>query len=352
MTGNDELPPPPRAAVVGVAGPALEPGERGLFAELPPAGVILFRRNCVDRAQLKGLVAELKALLAREGRPLPVFVDQEGGPVMRLAPPHWRPLPAAAAVGAAAQADPAAGARAAWLLGRLVAHDLKEVGIDVACAPVLDVAAPGMTGAIGARSFGADPALVAELAAALAAGLEAGGVAPVVKHLPGHGRALVDSHFLLPEVTAARAELAAADLVPCKALRHAPFAMTAHVVYRDLDPSRPATISRRVIAGTIRGELGVTGLLLSDDLAMEALAGDPASRALAALDAGCDLALYCPGRLEANRAVLAAAPALAPSLQARLAGTLARLAAVAPDGFDPARGARELDDLLAGTIAA
>lgn len=340
---------PPRAAVVGIAGATLSAAERDLFAELPPAGVILFRRNCVDRVQLAGLIDTLRSL-ARE-RALPIFIDQEGGRVMRLAPPHWRKLPAAAAVGGLAAADPAAGARAAWLLGRLIAHDLREVGIDVACAPVLDVAADGMTAAIGTRSFGADPQSVAGLAAAFAAGLEAGGIAPVIKHLPGHGRARVDSHLSLPVVEAGRLELAACDLVPFHRLCHAPFAMTAHIVYRALDPDLPGTISRAVIAGTIRGELGFSGLLLSDDLAMQALAGDPASRALAALAAGCDLALYCPGDLEANRAVLSAAPPLAPSIEARLEGVLARLAATPPDGFVPEAAAAELDGLLAGAVA-
>jgi beta-N-acetylhexosaminidase len=342
-------PAPPRSAVVGIAGLALAPEEAELFAELPPAGVILFRRNCADRAQLRALTGELRA--AAGDRPLPVFVDQEGGPVMRLAPPHWRPLPAAAAVGALALADPAAGDRASWLLGRLIAHDLREVGVDVACAPVLDVAAPGMTPAIGTRSFGADPTVVAGLAGAFVAGLEAGGVAPVIKHLPGHGRARVDSHLALPVVEAGRPELAAVDLVPCRELRHAPFAITAHVVYQALDPARAATVSRTVVARTIRGELGVSGLLLSDDLAMAALSGAPAARARAALEAGCDLALYCPGGLEANRAVLAAVPRLAASLAARLEGVLTRLAATPPDGFDPGRGAAELDALLAGAVA-
>lgn len=342
-------PAAPRAAVVGIAGTALTPGERALFAELPPAGVILFRRNCADRAQLRALTDELRGLAG--GTALPVFIDQEGGPVMRLAPPHWRPLPSAAAVGALARGDVPAGRQAARLLGRLIAHDLREVGVDVACAPVLDVAAPGMTAAIGARSFGTDPNLIAELAAALASGLEAGGVAPVIKHLPGHGRALVDSHLALPVVEAAYHELAACDLLPFRHLRTAPFAMTAHVIYRALDPERPATVSRNVIARTIRGELGFSGLLLSDDLAMRALAGEPAERATAALAAGCDLALYCPGDLEANRAVLAAAPPLAASLAVRIEGVLARLAATVPDGFEPGRAAAELDALLAGAVA-
>lgn len=339
----------PRAAIVGIAGPELGPEERDLLRALPPAGVILFRRNCVDRAQLRDLTDALRDLVP--DRLLPIFVDQEGGRVMRLAPPHWRPLPPAGAIGRLTLADREAGREAAWLQGRLIAHDLREVGIDVACAPVLDVAGAGMTDAIGDRSFGADPALVAELAAAFVAGLVAGGVAPVIKHVPGHGRALVDSHCTLPVVPVAASELMACDLVPFRSLREAPFAMTAHVVYPELDPLHAATVSRRVIARVIRGELGIQGLLLSDDLAMEALAGDPAQRARAALEAGCDLALYCTGRLEETRAVLEAAPPLAPSLLARLEGSLHALAARPPQPFVAEAGQSRLAELLAGTVA-
>jgi beta-N-acetylhexosaminidase len=341
--------PPPRAAVVGIAGPALSGAEAELLAAHPPAGVILFRRNCVDRGQLRALTGSLRALFP--GRALPLFVDQEGGRVARLAPPGWELLPSAGAIGRLASSDPDAGREAARLLGRVIAHDLREVGIDVACAPVLDVAGADTTAAIGDRSFGADPALVAELAAAFLDGLAAGGVAGVVKHLPGHGRATVDSHVTLPRVTAARADLEAADLVPFRRLRDAPFAMTAHVVYAELDPEHPATVSRRVIAGTIRGALGVQGLLLSDDLAMGALSGSPAERALAALEAGCDLALYCPGGLKETEAMLEAAPPLAPSLQARLEGVLTSLAAQAPEPFDRPRAMARLKELLAGAVA-
>jgi beta-N-acetylhexosaminidase len=335
--------------VVGIAGPALSGAEAELLAALPPAGVILFRRNCVDRVQLRGLTDSLRALFP--GRRLPLFVDQEGGRVARLAPPAWDPLPSAGALGRLASSDPSGGREAARLLGRLIAHDLREVGIDVACAPVLDVACADTTAAIGDRSFGADPALVAELATAFLDGLAAGGVAGMVKHLPGHGRATVDSHSALPTVAAAWAELENADLVPFRRLRDAPFAMTAHVVYAELDPEHPATVSRRVIAGTIRGALGVQGLLLSDDLAMQALSGSPAERALAALEAGCDLALYCPGGLAETWAVLEATPPLAPSLMARLEGVLASLAARAPEPFDRPRARTRLEELLAGAVA-
>jgi beta-N-acetylhexosaminidase len=339
----------PRAAIVGVAGTTLTPAEAELFTGLPPAGVILFQRNCADRGQLRALTDALRALAP--DRALPIFVDQEGGRVMRLKPPHWRALPAAGAIARLAGLDLAGAREAAFLLGRLIAHDLREAGIDVDCAPVLDVAGAGMTQAIGDRSFGADPVLVAELAGSFMAGLEAGGVAPVIKHAPGHGRAVVDSHLVLPVVAAARGELGPADFAPFRALRHAPFAMTAHVVYPELDPERPATTSPTVIARTIRGELGIQGLLLSDDLAMGALSGAPADRARAALEAGCDLALYCTGRLEENRTVLKAAPPLAPSLLARLEGMMAALASAPIEPLDPDRAEARLLSLLHGPIA-
>ena len=339
----------PRAAVVGLAGPRLDPAERELLLALPPAGVILFQRNCEDRIQLQALTDEIHALGGT--RRLPVLIDQEGGRVMRLRPPEWRSLPSARDLGRLARADPTAGREATRLAGRLVAHDLREVGIDIDCAPVLDVASPDMTDAIGSRSFAAEPTLVAELGRAFADGLLAGGVAPVVKHLPGHGRATVDSHLSLPRVEATAWELASGDFAPFAALCGLPFAMTAHVVFTALDPERPATTSPTLIARTIRGALGVQGLLFSDDLAMQALNGDLADRALAALAAGCDLALFCPGRIDETRAVLQAVPPLAPSLLARLDGVLGGLSEQEPDGFDPIAGASRLAELLGGMVA-
>lgn len=330
----------PRAAIVGIAGPSLTFDERRLLERLPPAGVILFARNCVDRGQLAALVADIGALTP--GRRTPVLIDQEGGRVMRLRPPHWRPLPAAGVVGALPAAD---GLRAAWLLGRLIAHDLAEVGISIACAPVTDLAWPGATAAIGARAFAADPWRAARLATACARGLIAGGVAPVIKHLPGHGRATVDSHEALPVVEAGLDELADTDLVPSRAMVSAVgLAMTAHVVYRAIDPHRPGTLSPTVIAEVIRGRIGFRGILLSDDLAMGALTGPVAERAGAALAAGCDLAMHCTGRIEEGRAVLEAVPEAAVDLAA----------AVPPpsvDGFDAAAGDLELRELWAVPVA-
>jgi beta-N-acetylhexosaminidase len=332
-----------RAAVVGLAGPELTAGEEGLLRRRPPAGVVLFARNCRDRGQLRALVAAARA--TQPGRRLPVLIDQEGGRVMRLRPPEWRPLPPAAAIGAVFALDPAAGLEAAWLLGRLIAHDLAEVGIDVDCAPVVDVGRAETTDAIGDRAFARDPEAVAALAGAFAEGLMAGGVAPVLKHLPGHGRARVDSHHALPVVDAGLEELLACDLVPARRLASLPLAMTAHLLYRAVDPDRPGTLSPVVIQRLIREEAGFGGLLFSDDLAMKALAGDPGTRAAAAIAAGCDIALACTGRIEEGEAVLAAAPALAPEKLARLD---AAVPPPASDGFDPDRGDARLRELLLG----
>lgn len=329
-----------KAAVVGVAGPTLTREERALFERCPPAGIILFARNCESPDQLARLVAEIEAL--GPGWRTPALIDQEGGRVMRLRPPRWRRLPAPAQVGALPEID---ALRAAWLLGRLIAHDLAAAGIAVACAPLTDVWFPWTTTGIGDRAFGADPARVARLAAAEARGLLSGGVAPVIKHLPGHGRATVDSHESLPTVAASVEELEASDLVPPRAtVSLASLAMTAHVVYRAVDPQRPATLSPIVVDEVIRGRIGFRGILLSDDLAMGALSGAPAERAIAALAAGCDLALHCPGRLDENRAVLEAVP------EARV-DLVAALPPPATGDLDADAAQAELDALTAPAIA-
>lgn len=297
-----------RAAVVGIAGPGLLPEEDALLRRLPPAGVILFARNCVDRGQLRRLTDAVRA--TQTDRRLPILIDQEGGRVARLKAPHWRRLPAAGVVGANFRNEPENAREAARLLGRLVAHDVAEVGIDVACAPVVDVARPETTGAIGDRAFSNEPETVAELAGCFARGLMAGGVAPVLKHLPGHGRARVDSHHELPVVDAGPRELAATDLLPARRLRHLPLAMTAHVLYREVDPNRPGTLSPTVIRYLIRGVAGFEGILFSDDIAMKALCGAPGEIALEALAAGCDVALACTGDMAESEAVLASVPPL------------------------------------------
>lgn len=333
---------PPRPAIVGIAGPALSAEEARLLAGSPPAGVILFARNILDPAQLRRLVTDLRT--ARGPAALLLLVDQEGGRVQRLGPPHWRRLPAAAAIGGLAGRDASAAARAAFLAGRLIAHDLAEVGIDATAAPVLDLGLAETTGAIGDRAFASDPGLVSRLGKAFLRGLGAGGVLPVLKHLPGHGRARADSHLELPRVDASRALLEATDFRPFAACAAAPLAMTAHVLYPALDPERPATLSARVIAEAIRGTIGFRGLLMSDDLEMGALEGPLAERARKALSAGCDLVLACSGDPARNAALLSALPPVAPAVEEKLVALACRPSPETP--FDPQAAAAELAALV------
>lgn len=330
-----------RAAILGIAGPELGPAEAELFAAAPPAGVILFARNIVSPARLVSLVASLRAVLP-EGAVL--MVDQEGGRVARLRPPFWRAHPPAALAGALHARDARAGRRLAWLNGALIGLDAAAAGFDVAAAPVLDLALPGMSAVIGDRGFSADPAVVGELGRAMAEGLLAAGVQPVGKHAPGHGRARVDSHHALPVVEEAEADLAG-DFAPFAANADLPWMMSAHITYRALDPDRPATLSPAVLGGIVRGRIGFDGVLVSDDLAMGALSGRPAERARAALAAGCDLALYCSGDPAENAALLAACPPLLPAAAVRMARARA-LAAARRQDLDAAALAAERDALI------
>ncbi len=310
-------PPQTRAAIVGIAGPALTPGEAALFRAHPPAGIILFRRNIQDQAQLRLLTAALRAVLPRDAV---LMLDQEGGRVARLRPPHWAAHPPCGAIGAL---PPARALRAAWLQGAVIGHQCAQAGFDTVCAPVLDRRLPGASDVIGDRAFAESPELVARLARAMAAGLLAAGVQPVGKHAPGHGRASVDSHLALPTVTANDLD---ADLLPFAANPDLPWLMTAHILYPAWDPTRPATLSPAIIQQLIRGRIAFQGVLVSDDLAMHALEGPPEARATAALEAGCDLALYCPGDPEGTQAVLSAVPPLTQATTARLAAARATAA--------------------------
>ena len=316
------------AAIVGIAGTALSGEEAALLRAWPPAGVILFGRNIAGPEGLAGLVATLRLVLP-EGAVL--LVDQEGGRVARLRPPHWRAHPPAAAHGALFLRNPAAGMRAAWLTGALIGLDCGQAGFDVVCAPVLDLGLPGAHDVIGDRAFAAAPRAVASLGRAMAAGLLASGVQPVGKHAPGHGRAGADSHVELPVV--AEGDLAA-DILPFAENADLPWLMTAHVLYPALDPDQPATLSARILSGIVRGRIGFSGVLVSDDLAMGALAGTPAERARAALAAGCDIALYGSGETAATADMLAGCPALGAPAAARLraAAALANARRVALDG--------------------
>lgn len=329
-----------RAAIVGLVGPALTETEAALFAAFPPAGVILFRRNVETPEQLAALTYTLRAVLPADA---PILVDQEGGRVARLRPPHWRGHPAASAIGDLHGRDPAAGLRAAWLTGALIGLDCAAAGIDVACAPVLDLRLPDAHDVIGDRAYAADPDAVADLGRAMADGLLAAGVQPVGKHAPGHGRTRVDSHLALPVI---EHDDIADDLVPFVRNADLPWMLTSHIRYPALDPDQPATLSRRIVAEVIRGRIGFAGVLASDDLAMAALSGTPAERALGALAAGCDVALYCPGDPEGNEAVLRACPALSGAAIARLAAARA-LAATRRIPLDGASLAAERDLLLA-----
>ena len=303
------MPQRPRAAIVGIAGPRLAPEEIALFRATPPLGAILFARNIRDPEQLRGLTADLRDLLGAEA---PILVDQEGGRVARLRPPHWPEFaPAAAFTG-----GPAEAARAnAALLGLTCAG----VGFDVVCAPVLDLRLPGAHDIIGDRSFGEDPAEVARLGLATVEGLQQAGCIPVIKHIPGHGRALADSHLELPRV-AAGTEALALDCAPFAALADAgAWAMTAHILYEALDAERPATLSPQVISEVIRRAIGFDGVLVSDDLCMKALRGEPGALAAASVAAGCDLVLHCNGVLAETAAALAGCPALSEEAESRLA---------------------------------
>ncbi|MEQ8448331.1 MAG: beta-N-acetylhexosaminidase [Nitratireductor sp.] len=298
-----------KAMILGCAGSELTAAEERFFRREKPWGFILFARNVADTPQVLRLVSDLRESV---GRPdAPVFVDQEGGRVQRLRPPLAPDYPSAGALGAIHAADRAAGLRAAWLMSRLHAFDLARHGIDADCLPVLDVPVDGADDVIGKRAYSSDPAVVAAMGRAAADGLLAGGVLPVMKHIPGHGRARCDSHKALPVVEASLDVLRAVDFAPFAALADLPMAMTAHIVYQQIDPDNPATTSPRMIGDIIRGEIGFDGLLMSDDVSMKALSGDFSQKARAILAAGCDVVLHCNGVMDEMTAVASATPALA-----------------------------------------
>lgn len=336
-----------RAFVTGLSGRRLGRAERDFLAAERPFGLILFRRNCAVPGEVADLVAAFRDAVGRADAP--VFVDQEGGRVQRLKPPHWRAYPPAAAYGRLEAAQPGAGREAAAIAGRLMADDLATLGITVNCLPVLDVPAPGSHAIVGDRAYGDDPGAIVPLARAHVEGLAAGGVLPVAKHLPGHGRARVDSHEALPRVDAARAALSAVDFAPFRAFADCPFGMTAHVLYAAIDPERPATVSPRVLGEVVRGEIGFAGCLLTDDLSMRALGGPIGERARRAFAAGCDLALHCNGRMAEMKAVARASPPLAGEAAARAARALA--ARRPPEPVDRPALAARLDRLLRGLAA-
>lgn len=298
-----------KAIILGCAGKRLTDEERGFFRGERPWGFILFARNIGEAGEIRDLVGELRATVGRDDAP--VFIDQEGGRVQRIRAPLAPAYPTAAALGALHRRDAMAGVRAAWLMSRLHAFDLMRFGINADCLPVLDVPVDGAHDVIGDRAYSNDPAVVGRMGRAAADGLMAGGVLPVMKHVPGHGRAFSDSHLALPVVDAGLEELRARDFAPFQALSDLPMAMTAHVVYTALDPDNPATTSPKVISEIIRGEIGFDGLLMSDDVSMKALSGDFRQKTRAILAAGCDVVLHCNGAMDEMRAVAGEATVLA-----------------------------------------
>ena len=337
-------PAPIGAFISGCLGLSLSDAEKVFFARTNPFGLILFRRNVQSPEQLLSLTTAFRAAVGR--RNAPVFVDQEGGRVQRLGPPsnNWRAYPAASKYGQLYDADPVAALRAARHVGRLMAADLIASGITANCVPVLDVPQPGAHEIIGSRAYSARLEVIMALARAHAAGFMDGGVLPVIKHIPGHGRARADSHLELPVVEAKRAELEAVDFPPFAAFADAPMGMTAHVVYTAIDKANPATLSRKVISGVIRKEIGFGGLLMIDDLSMKALSGTFAEKTKSALAAGCDLVLHCNGEMAEMEEVAAAAGTLKGRALARARAALKM--ARKPQPFDRRRAEKDLENLV------
>ncbi len=326
-----------KPVIFGLSAPELTAQERAFFAEAQPAGYILFRRNVVDPAQLRALTDDLRALHGRDD--LLIMIDQEGGRVTRMPPPLWPAFPPGAVFDALYDVAPMSAIEAARANAQAIARTLRDCGITVDALPLLDVRQPGASDIMGDRTLGADPMRVAALGRAIIDGLARGGVVGIVKHMPGHGRAMVDSHLALPTVTADDAALAL-DLAPFQTLKDAPMGMTAHIVYTAWDAERPASLSPTVIGEIIRGRIGFDGLLMSDDLDMKALKGDIPALAAGVIAAGCDLALNCWARMDEMAGIVAALPDITVPARARLDRAMAGARDVAAD-------APPLADLLA-----
>jgi len=331
-----------RAFITGVSGLELSATERAFIRGERPWGFILFKRNVETPGQVSDLVRELRDCLGEADAP--VLIDQEGGRVARLAPPHWPAYPPGATFGALYDLDKALGLKAARLSARLIAADLIDLGVTVDCLPLADVPVAGADAVIGNRAYGTEPAKVAAIARAVTEGLEQGGVLPVLKHIPGHGRAAADSHFRLPTVDTSREELERTDFAAFQPLADLPMAMTAHVVFSALDPAQPATTSATIIRQVIRGVIGFQGLLMSDDVSMNALAGSLAERTRAIVNAGCDIVLHCNGKLDEMRDVARETPELAGEALDRAKRALASRRA--PEPFDRQTARAELETLI------
>lgn len=328
--------------ICGISSFELSKEEEKFLSDSQPWGIILFKRNCKNKEQLAELTNSLRLIL--NSPDLPIFIDQEGGRVQRLGPPVWPKYPAGQAFADLYEIKPELGERGVWLSSRLMAHDLIELGIDADCLPVLDVPVPGAHDVIGDRAYGCEPTIIAHLGQLAADGLLAGGVLPVVKHIPGHGRAGADSHHELPVVDAPRSELEAIDFLPFQKLNHLPMAMTAHVVYTAFDSKHPCSTSKVVIEDVIREKIGFDGLLMSDDVSMNALHGEIDARVDACFAAGCDFALHCNGDLDEMRLVAEKTPVLEGRALERADRALEERKA--PQAFDVDAGRAELEALL------
>ena len=332
-----------QAAIYGLEGTEITSDERDFFRDADPAGYILFKRNCADREQMRRLTDRLREIAGRSE--VPILIDQEGGRVARMRPPEWPSFPSGEAFDRLYQRAPSSAIEAARVNARALALMLNEVGVNVDCLPMLDVRQPGATDIVGDRALGSEPMQVAALGRAILDGLHSAGVLGVIKHIPGHGRALVDSHHELPIVEANEDELAV-DMEPFERLHNAAMGMTSHLLYRQWDPDRPASQSPIVIHEIIRQRIGFDGFLMSDDIGMEALAGDHGQRAAACVKAGCDVALHCDGKMDNMVLVAKAVPALSDEAEVRLARAMARTF-TPDDGLDFAAAVEKRDALLA-----
>ena len=339
-----------RAFITGILGTELSAEERQFVRAERPWGFILFKRNIETPDQVLRLVGELRESVADSDAP--VLIDQEGGRVQRFGPPYWPVYPPGALFGTLYDIDRGLGLSAARLSARLIAADLYETGVTVDCLPLADVPVAGADAVIGNRAYGTEPAKVAAIARAVTEGLQQGGVLPVLKHIPGHGRATADTHFGLPVVDTPKSELERTDFAAFQPLADLPMAMTAHVVFSALDPAQPATTSATIIEQVIRRVIGFQGLLMSDDVSMNALAGSIAERTRAIVGAGCDMVLHCNGKLDEMREVAAETPELSGRALERAARALA--SRQPPRPFDRTAARAELDALItrAGTAGA
>ena len=331
-----------RAFITGITGTELSAAEREFIVTERPWGFILFKRNVANPSQIAALNAELRTVLGDADAP--ILIDQEGGRVQRLGPPNWPVYPPGAAFGRLYDTDSALGLTAARLSARLIADDLIQTGVTVDCLPLADVPVAGADAVIGDRAYGTEPGKVAAIARAVTDGLEQGGILPVLKHIPGHGRATADTHFSLPVVDTPESVLEKTDFAAFQALADLPMAMTAHVVFSAVDAAHPATTSAKMIKRVIRGAIGFQGLLMSDDVSMNALAGSIAERTRAAFAAGCDVVLHCNGKLDEMHQVARETPELSGKAMQRAQRALA--ARKPPQAFDRTAARAELDALI------